>query len=178
MYTNMHVWLCFCVDVWIQERKREGRERKRERGGGIEQGAVIIYRSRYHRLLVNRPHQGVGEKRDGEAQVEVDTSTHIVVAVVSYPRIAAPPDKFPPLTMLIGYPCRISHGECERLCLGGCSKISACYSLRLTDREWKSRPILRHQIFNCMQQLSISSILNQQSLSVDDKTNKIISILI
>lgn len=53
-------------DVCLEKRGRGGRERESERErGGIEQGAVIIYRSRYHRLLVNRPHQGVGEKRDG-----------------------------------------------------------------------------------------------------------------
>lgn len=51
---------------YVSRKERGGREseREREERGGIEHGAVIIYRSRYHRLLVNRPHQGVGEKRD------------------------------------------------------------------------------------------------------------------
>ena len=31
-----------------------------EKRDGVEHGAVIIYRSRYHRLLVNRPHQEGG----------------------------------------------------------------------------------------------------------------------
>lgn len=42
----------------------QGRDRERmeedEKRDGVEHGAVIIYRSRYHRLLVNRPHQEDG----------------------------------------------------------------------------------------------------------------------
>lgn len=45
-------------------RRVQGRDRERmeedEKRDGVEHGAVIIYRSRYHRLLVNRPHQEDG----------------------------------------------------------------------------------------------------------------------
>ena len=37
-----------------------------EKRDGVEHGAVIIYRSRYHRLLVNRPHQEGGGVWVGE----------------------------------------------------------------------------------------------------------------
>lgn len=39
------------------DRERMEEDEKRD---GVEHGAVIIYRSRYHRLLVNRPHQEDG----------------------------------------------------------------------------------------------------------------------
>lgn len=43
----------------VQARDRERMEEDEKRDG-VEHGAVIIYRSRYHRLLVNRPHQEDG----------------------------------------------------------------------------------------------------------------------
>jgi len=49
----------------VSGKEKDKRLRRGVRGSGIEHGAVIIYRSRYHRLLVNRPHQGDGAKWDG-----------------------------------------------------------------------------------------------------------------
>jgi len=45
----------------------EKKEREIELREKNERRTVIIYRSRYHRLLVNRPHQGDEVKRDVEA---------------------------------------------------------------------------------------------------------------
>lgn len=57
-YAHARVFLCGYVSGKEKDRRGAG-------GSGIEHGAVIIYRSRYHRLLVNRPHQGDGVKWDG-----------------------------------------------------------------------------------------------------------------
>lgn len=56
----------------MRERRGRGDPPVRCAGWVVEHEAVIIYRSRYHRLLVNRPHQrgragdGTTEERDGD----------------------------------------------------------------------------------------------------------------